>query len=120
MSEADEEDLEISSNQKIGVLASGIVLGIILTIAVDGGLGMFTVYFILSLAFAAFVGTKQGRKVAVEAVNDFNEEMQEYDEQLNQQQQKSSSQPKQICSECGWKNPKSNNYCHDCGTELDG
>ncbi|MFC6990201.1 zinc-ribbon domain-containing protein [Haloplanus sp. GCM10025708] len=39
----------------------------------------------------------------------------------NQQQQqgKPSSKSKQICSNCGWKNPKANNYCHDCGAELD-
>lgn len=36
-----------------------------------------------------------------------------------QQQQSSSSKPKQICSNCGWRNPQTNNYCHDCGAELD-
>jgi len=25
---------------------------------------------------------------------------------------------KQICSECGWQNPHSNNFCIDCGREL--
>ena len=39
----------------------------------------------------------------------------------NQQQQQasSSSEAKVVCSSCGWKNPKSNNYCHDCGEELE-
>lgn len=38
----------------------------------------------------------------------------------NQQQQQaaSSSEAKVVCSNCGWRNPKSNNYCHDCGEEL--
>jgi len=38
-----------------------------------------------------------------------------------QQQQQSPSKSKQkvVCSSCGWKNPKSNNYCHDCGEELE-
>lgn len=35
-----------------------------------------------------------------------------------QQQQQNSSKNKQICSNCGWRNPPSNNYCHDCGTDL--
>lgn len=25
---------------------------------------------------------------------------------------------KRICSNCGWRNPVSNNYCHDCGEPL--
>jgi hypothetical protein len=28
------------------------------------------------------------------------------------------SQSSQICPECGWQNPVNNNYCHDCGTDL--
>lgn len=28
------------------------------------------------------------------------------------------NEPTKICSSCGWKNPKSNSYCHDCGSEL--
>lgn len=41
-------------------------------------------------------------------------------QQQNQQQTKTgSSQVEQIvCQNCGWKNPKTNNYCHDCGNEL--
>ena len=41
----------------------------------------------------------------------------------NQQQQQQVSRGKKnertvICQECGWKNPKQNNYCHDCGNEI--
>ena len=35
--------------------------------------------------------------------------------QQQQQQVGGNSEPTKICPECGWKNPKSNNYCHDCG-----
>jgi ribosomal protein L40E len=36
----------------------------------------------------------------------------------SQQQVESSSEPKRICSNCGWQNPTENTYCHDCGEEL--
>ena len=36
-----------------------------------------------------------------------------------QEQKPSSSEPTRICSNCGWRNPEENNYCHDCGKELD-
>lgn len=41
-------------------------------------------------------------------------------QQQNQQQATTSSSKSQnkICSNCGWKNAPSNNYCHDCGEEL--
>lgn len=29
------------------------------------------------------------------------------------------SRHKIICKDCGWQNTHENNYCHDCGTELD-
>jgi hypothetical protein len=28
------------------------------------------------------------------------------------------SASERICSNCGWKNPEDNSYCHDCGIEL--
>lgn len=41
-------------------------------------------------------------------------------EDINHQQQSSFSEsdPTRICSSCGWQNPRNNNYCHDCGSEL--
>jgi hypothetical protein len=33
-------------------------------------------------------------------------------------QQSNQSQSDQVCTECGWQNPHSNNYCIDCGGEL--
>jgi ribosomal protein L40E len=55
---------------------------------------------------------------ATESGKEFREEVQENMDEAQQQQASSSSQPKRICSECGWQNPQSNNYCHDCGSEL--
>lgn len=40
-------------------------------------------------------------------------------QQSQQQQEVSSSGPKRVCSECGWQNPQGNNFCHDCGSELE-
>ena len=42
------------------------------------------------------------------------------DDQQQQQSSYASSEPKRICSNCGWQNPKANSYCHDCGEELQG
>ncbi|MFY4815845.1 zinc-ribbon domain-containing protein [Halorubrum sp. Atlit-26R] len=39
--------------------------------------------------------------------------------QQQQQQLGDNSQPTVVCTNCGWKNPKSNNYCHDCGESLE-
>lgn len=33
-------------------------------------------------------------------------------------QESNQSQSDQVCQECGWQNPHSNNYCIDCGGEL--
>lgn len=52
---------------------------------------------------------------ATESGKAFREEV---ESQQQQQQSSGSSEPKVVCSECGWQNPKNNNYCHDCGAEL--
>ena len=60
--------------------------------------------------FLPFVLTKSRRNEVKEA----------WDQANNQQQQpqKTSESDFRICSSCGWKNPPSNNFCHDCGTKL--
>lgn len=55
--------------------------------------------------------TESGKKFRKEFAENMNDMQQ-------QQQASSSSKPKVVCSECGWQNPKTNNYCHDCGSEL--
>lgn len=43
----------------------------------------------------------------------------EMDESQQQQQvNRGRSEQTVVCRECGWQNPQSNNYCHDCGSEL--
>lgn len=46
------------------------------------------------------------------------EELKDAWEEAQQQQTSSSSKSKIVCSNCGWKNPEDNNYCHDCGEKL--
>ncbi|WP_277541310.1 hypothetical protein [Haloarcula laminariae] len=41
-------------------------------------------------------------------------------ESYSQPKQNTQSVSKQICKQCGWQNPRSNNYCIDCGEELGG
>jgi hypothetical protein len=57
---------------------------------------------------------------ATESGENFRKEFKENMEEAQQQQQQTSSnsKPKVVCSNCGWKNPKANNYCHDCGEQL--
>lgn len=40
-------------------------------------------------------------------------------ETLAEKKMDESFEPKHACFSCGWQNPKSNNYCYDCGTKLD-
>jgi hypothetical protein len=58
---------------------------------------------------------------ATESGKKFRDEVSENMDGMQQQQQQSDSntQASQICSNCGWQNPANNNYCHDCGEELD-
>lgn len=64
--------------------------------------------------------TKSGRKSWEEFVN-WVEKMEQQQQKEQQQSISTSSSTEQniVCSNCGWKNPKSNNYCHDCGGELE-
>ena len=39
-------------------------------------------------------------------------------EKFQQQEKLAESKPQQTCQSCGWQNPKQNNFCHDCGSEL--
>lgn len=116
----EQEDWDLSRTHQAAILISSLILAIIITVSNGGGIGAFIFFFIGSLGLIGLVSTKRGRMALIQAVLEIQEEM---DNQNMQQQQvggQSSSQPTQICSECGWKNPKKNNYCHDCGSELDG
>jgi len=105
---------ENSSNSQWGVVAGVFLVGGILGAASnpDPIFGFFVIGFIFGGVAWAFV-TESGKT--------FRKEFQKNMDNMQQQQQQSSSssQPKVVCSNCGWRNPKSNNYCHDCGEKLD-
>jgi hypothetical protein len=77
--------------------------------------GFFVISFIFGGVAWAFA-TKSGTKFRKEFVDS----MEEIEQQQQEQSVSTSSNVDQnvVCSECGWKNPNSNNYCHDCGEEL--
>lgn len=86
----------------------GGIIGVIANPAqpVTGFLGIGFVFSGIAWLF----GTESGAR--------FREEVKDNMEEAQQEQQFSSSKPKVVCSNCGWQNPKGNNYCHDCGTKL--
>lgn len=116
-------ETNISKIKGASIFGISLILAIWFTIASpENGLGAFISLLFLFLFLGFLVGTEGGRKAAKKAIEDMQEEMENQNGQQQQQQVggKSSSEPTQVCSECGWKNPKNNNYCHDCGSELDG
>jgi hypothetical protein len=69
------------------------------------------------IALLVLGGSLGGLMIFTESGREFMQEISENME--NQQQQQSGSKGAKICPNCGWKNPKENNYCHDCGEKLD-
>ena len=55
--------------------------------------------------------TDSGAEWAMEAISESNNN-------IGGSSSTTSSEAKQICSDCGWQNPRTNNYCTDCGREL--
>lgn len=96
----------------IGVISLFLSLG--LALGTDAHPLAFLVYWGPFYMLGHLVGTETGRK-------SFKKHWKEAREQNNQQQMRvgSNSEPTKICSECGWKNPKGNNYCNDCGFSFD-
>ncbi|MGQ3331221.1 hypothetical protein [Halorubrum sp. FL23] len=107
-----------SSQLQWGIVAGASLLGGILgaiSNPTQPVFGFFVISFIVGGVAWGFA-TKSGRK--------FTKELFDNIEEMEQQQQQSvststSSEPKIVCSTCGWKNPKNNNYCHDCGEKLE-
>lgn len=96
----------------IGVIS--LLLSLSLVLVTNAHPLAFLVYWGPFYMLGHIIGTETGRK-------SFKKHWKEAREQNNQQQQyiSSNSEPTKICSECGWKNPKENNYCNDCGFSLD-
>jgi len=94
----------------------GILLGVGLAVLFGGILGIFmnpsdpVSGFFGGMALFAILGVILVVALVKEGeIGDFQQH----------QQSSSESKPKVICSSCGWKNPTTNNYCHDCGEELE-
>ncbi|WP_257627374.1 zinc-ribbon domain-containing protein [Haloplanus salinarum] len=108
------ERTEPSKAKAVIILSSigfGIILSFFLIFSGDPFLGLV----VLTIGLLPMLSTKMARE-------DLKHMMTDHDEGRNhsgsQQQQISNSTAKQICSDCGWQNPHSNNFCIDCGREL--
>lgn len=80
------------------------------------GFGAFIFQFLGHTFIISIVATKGGRKMVMDLVEEWNN--MDMNNQTTEKIKTNSSEPTKICSSCGWKNPKSNSYCHDCGSEL--
>lgn len=101
----------------------GVVAGIFLTFGILGGVAnsqtpVFGFLTIGSIAggVAWMMATKSGVQFA-KAWNIDNSSSNTSNQQTTINSREN-NEPTKICSSCGWKNPKSNTYCHDCGSEL--
>lgn len=109
---------KFSLAQKWGIGIVAFVLGMVLGFGVNSPTPLLT-----ALAFGfLFVGpvllmiTKEGlvlRRGFPKAMSVDGEDQQQ------QQVGTGHSEETVVCRECGWQNPESNNYCHDCGSSLD-
>lgn len=96
--------------QAFASLAS-FVIGLILTafLYLSGEFLLGFLTLVISFGWP-LVLTEEGRKMYRKAKQD----------SYNQQQQQGNpTKSKKICSDCGWKNPHSNNFCIDCGKKLE-
>ena len=83
---------------------------------VAGFSGILALFFLQSNIFISIFLVSVGLLFLLLYYSD--ESLQEVLEEMEQQQSSSKSDQKKICQNCGWQNPKDNNYCHDCGGEL--
>jgi ribosomal protein L40E len=111
-SELEDADAPPKSHVTAIVLGSLVVSAILVSSSPDVGIVALIFYFIGFTTLGMMIFTKEGRNATKEII----QEVQQGDNKV--QVENTSTERKQICSECGWKNPKSNNYCHDCGSEL--
>jgi hypothetical protein len=88
-------------------LSLGLLIGFIAIGELGAGIIVAGIAIVVLIALA---------NVEDEAWEEFLEEA----ERAKQQQEDGSSEsdPKRICSSCGWQNPSNNKFCHDCGSKL--
>lgn len=110
-----DERTELSNIEGIASLLSlglGSILSFFFIFSGDPFLGLIVLAIGVGLPI---LSTKEAR-------TDLKHWMIDHDEMENdsrsQNEQISNSKSEQICSDCGWQNPHSNNFCIDCGGEL--
>jgi hypothetical protein len=116
MDESESEEFERPPKDRMIIIG---ILSFIMSILITGITGAEPIVGIVFYSGGIFfwgliLGTEEGR-------NKLREIWKESREQNTQQQMRvgSNSEPTKICSECGWKNSKSNQYCNDCGFSFD-
>lgn len=100
----------IASLSSIGL---GIILSFFFSFSGEPFLGLVVLVIGIGLPM---ILTEKGRRGLNDMKRKYNEEKTGSSSQQQQEQQTSRS--KQICGDCGWQNPRNNNYCNDCGEEL--
>jgi len=116
-SKYDGKNQALTQEKKILIVVVSIVLAAILAILdPDAGIGLFILYILGFMVLVYFIGTKEGRKDTMAIMNGTSEQR---DEQQQQTVGGEADESKRVCSNCGWQNPASNNYCHDCGEKLE-
>lgn len=108
---------QLNTNQKVAIGVVVFIIGGLLGAGSnpDPAVGFMGIGF-LFLIVAWVIITESG--VAFRRV--MSKEMAEAAEQQQQQTINTgkSNEKTRACQNCGWQNPKNNNYCHDCGNEL--
>jgi uncharacterized protein YacL len=103
------------------VLVISTILGYVVFSSPSGSLFvLFAASFVMMITMS-----KTGialRREFVKIMEQSMEEAQQQQQNGTQQQQQNGTTQSQteqvVCQSCGWKNPKANNFCHDCGNEI--
>ena len=107
----DPSEREVIAKLWVGVVILGVVelFGVVLLI--NGYIWLSISIAIAPMLFLIYllIFTKKGWKTMQQLID----EIENY-----QQGNPNKSNPKQICSGCGWQNPNGNRFCHDCGSRL--
>jgi len=104
---------------RIGIGLVVLVASFALAASMPASTGMASRLFVVS--FPLFLTLMVFSKTNIALRREFVRIMKNAAEEASQEQQQSTPQSKTeqvVCQSCGWKNPKNNNFCHDCGSEL--
>jgi len=110
-----DERIDPSKTESIASISS-IGLGIVLSFWLTSTGNPVLALLVLAIGFGLPLFLTEGGQVMLkDAQRNYNEGK---ENSLSQQQEQQSGTSKQVCSECGWQNPRQNQYCHDCGVQL--